>query len=55
LLLTQMPGAVKTHRVIQGFVKSINDAKLLASSTISAMIQNPDAYQLPCEVRQSIR
>ena len=55
LLLTQMPGAVKTHRVIQGFVTSIDDAKLLASSTISAMIQNPDAYQLTCEVRQSIR
>lgn len=55
LILTQMPGAVKTHRAVQGFVTSIDDAKLLASRIISAMIQNPDAYQLPYEVRQSIR
>ena len=55
LILIQMPGSHKTHRVVQGFVTSIDDAKLLASRIISAMIQNPDAYQLPYEVRQSIR
>lgn len=55
LTLTQMPGGIKTHRAIQGFVTSIDDAKLLASRIIPAMIQNPDAYQLPHAVRQSIR
>ena len=54
LILIQMPGAVKTHRAVQGFVTSIDDAKLLASRIIAAMIQNPDAYQLPYEARQSI-
>lgn len=54
LILTQMPGGVKTHRAVQGFVTTIDDAKLLASRIISAMIQNQDAYQLPHDVRQSI-
>jgi hypothetical protein len=54
LIMTQMPGGIKTHRAIQGFVTSIDDAKQLASRIIPAMIKNPDAYQLPYAVRQSI-
>jgi hypothetical protein len=54
LILIQMPGDVKTYRAVQGFVTSIDDAKLLAGRIIAAMIQNPGAYQLPYEARQSI-
>jgi hypothetical protein len=51
LILTSFPGNLPTHRIVQGSTASKQMTEHLKKSTIVAMVDNPDAFQIPHSVR----
>jgi len=51
LILTSLPGNLATYRIVQGSTATKQLTETLKKRIITAMVDNPDAFQIPQSVR----
>lgn len=51
LILTSLPGNLPAYRIVQGSTATKQLTETLKKRIITAMVDNPDAFQIPQSVR----